>query len=222
VGAIVASFGLLLILLGLQLAPLWAALLLPLAASLWALRYLRPGDHDSAGDAEAEASSLLAEVSASTDELFGARQAAQDQEERGVELQGAVDAAVEDLRVAERAWHDLAGAGTDVSELEAVVERFDPRHEDAPALAAETAEVRAIEVVVHQLRQRWLAFWSELDLTAPDLTAAERAVEDLTAQVSQPIVLVGAAAGQSSELARRVPAAAVVVLECPSASDALS
>ena len=40
-GALVASFGLVLLALGFHLLPLWAALLFPLAASLWAMRYLR-------------------------------------------------------------------------------------------------------------------------------------------------------------------------------------
>jgi hypothetical protein len=219
IGAIVASFGLVLVLVGLDLAPLWAALLAPLVAALWAMRYLRPHEV-SEDDADREAaSSLLAEVAASTDERFGARRAVQDLADRTTLLAAARDRAVEDLRVAERAWHELAGEDVDVADVEAVVQRFDPQHEDARLLALETPGVRAAEVVLHQFRQRWSAFWRELGLPAPDAAHGEQAVDELAARLGRPVVLVGPATAHGAELARVAPAAPVVVLHGPSEGD---
>lgn len=214
VGLLIAGFGVALVLLALDVA-LWAALLPPLIAALVALRLLRP--HEDADDAEdrREASSLLSQVSASTDELFGARRAARELEEQLALLEARRGRAEEDLRVAERAWHDLAGEGVDVSELEEVVRRFDPQHEDARVLADETVGVRTVEVVLHHVEQRWLAFWREVGLDAPAAADGEAAVRDLVARVSRPIVLVGPAIERAEDLAIAAPAAPVVVLEGP-------
>lgn len=211
-GVLVGSFGAALLLLGFDVLPLWAALLVPLAASLWALRYLRPRADDDAG-ARDEASSLLAEVSASTDELFGARRAQQDAAARRVLLEADRNRAEEELRLAERAWQDLAGADADPDDVEAVVRRFDPQHAEAVSLAAETTGVRAAEAVVEQFRQRWAAFWDDLGQPAPDPASGESAVDELAARVSRPIVLVGPAVRLGPDLARVAPAAPVVVLE---------
>ena len=214
VGLLIAGFGVALVLLALDVA-LWAALLPPLIAALVALRLLRP--HEDADDAEdrREASSLLSQVSASADELFGARRAARELEEQLALLEARRGRAEEDLRVAERAWHDLAGEGVDVSELEEVVRRFDPQHEDARVLADETVGVRTVEVVLHHVEQRWLAFWREVGLDAPSAADGEAAVRDLVARVSRPIVLVGPAIERAEDLAIAAPAAPVVVLEGP-------
>lgn len=215
-GAIVAAFGMTLLVLGFGLLPLWAALLFPLAASLWALRYLqppRPAAHRSAP--QGEASALLAEVSASADELFAARRADEERAERRALLERSRERAEEEVRVAERAWHEVAGAGCDVSEVEAVIRRFDPQHADALLAAAQTAGVRATDAVLHQFRQRWVAFWRELGMAAPDPADGERAVDELAARVARPIVLVGPAAAWGPDLARVAPASPVVVLEGP-------
>jgi len=211
-GALVASFGLTLLTLGLGLLALWAALLFPLATSLGALRYLRPPAHDDDPD-RVQALRLLAEVSASTDEV-GARRALEELAERTVLLENRRNQADEEVRIAERAWHELAGA-EDVADLEAVVKRLDPQHEDALLVASQTAGVRATEVVLHQFRQRWAAFWRELDMTAPEPADGERAVDELAARVGRPIVLVGPAAERGPDLARVAPAAPVVVVEGP-------
>jgi hypothetical protein len=218
IGAIVASFGVVLLLVAFDLVALWAALLLPLVASLWALRYLRPEDPDEDDD-RGEASSFLADVTAATDELFGARRASQEVAAREALLDAARGRAEEDVRVAERAWHDLAGPDVDVSEVEAVVQRFDPQHEDARVLAAETVGVRAAEAVVHQFRQRWLAFWREIGLPTPDASEGEQAVADLAARVARPVVLVGPATVRGADVARVAPAAPVVVLHGPTEAD---
>ncbi len=218
-GALVASFGVALLLLGLGVA-LWAALLFPLGASLWAMRYLRPRPGDTAE--HEETASFLAEVSANTDDLFGARRRSQELAERTTELEVTRNRAEEDVRVAERAWQELAGADVDVADVEAVVKRFDPQHEDARLVAGETVGVRATDAVVHQFRQRWLAFWRELGMSAPEPADGERAVDDLAARVGRPIVLVGPAAVRGPDLARAAPAAPVVVLEGPTVEPEVS
>jgi hypothetical protein len=213
IGLIVAAFGLGLVLLAAKVA-LWAALLPALAACLWAMRYLRPG-RESDEDGWDEASSLLSQVSASADEAFGARWAGREHDGEVALLQARRDRAQEEARVAERAWQELAGEGVDISELEEVVRRFDPQHEDARLLAGETVGVRSADVVLHHFQQRWLAFWRELGLDAPAPAAGEEAVRQLTARVSRPIVLVGPATVRGAELARVAPAAPVVVLDGP-------
>jgi hypothetical protein len=215
IGAIVAALGAGLVLLAVDAAPLWAALLPALAASLWAMRYLTPSDGDDDAQALATTSSFLAAVGASTDEVFGARRAARDAGEQTALLTSRRDRAHEDVRVAERTWHDLAGADTDVDDLDEVVRRFDPQHEDARLLAAETVGVRAADVVLHHFQQRWLAFWRELGRDAPTAAAGEAAVQALGEQVRRPIVLVGPATPLGADLARVAPAAPVVVLDGP-------
>lgn len=216
IGAIVSALGLGLVLLAVGAAPLWVALLPALAASLWATRYLAPADGDGDDErARATTSGFLAEVGASTDELFGARRARRAAEEQTMLLMSQRDRAHEEVRVATRAWHELAGADTDVDALEDVVRRFDPQHEDARLLAGETVGVRAAEVVLHHFQQRWLAFWRELGLDAPVPAAGEAAVRALGEHVRKPIVLVGPATPLGAELARAAPAAPVVVLDGP-------
>lgn len=212
-GALVASFGIALLLLGFDVLALWAALLFPLATSLWAMRYLRPRPGDAA-DLE-DTSTFLAEVASSTDDMFGARRRSQELAEQTVDIEAARTRAEEEVRVAERGWHELAGPDVDVADVEAVVKRFDPQHEDARLVAGETAVVRATDAVLHQFRQRWLAFWRELGMSAPEPADGERAVDELAARVGRPIVLVGPAAVRAPDLARAAPAAPVVVLEGP-------
>lgn len=215
IGTIVAALGLGLVLLAVDAVPLWASLLPALVASLWAMRYLAPRDDDDDAEARATTSSFLAEVGANTDELFGVRRAARDADEHTALLTSRRDRAQEDVRVAERAWHELAGADTDIDALEDVVRRFDPQHEDARLLAAETVGVRAAEVVLHHFQQRWLAFWRELGMDAPVPAAGEAAVRALGERVRKPIVLVGPATPLGADLARVAPAAPVVVLDGP-------
>lgn len=213
IGLIVAAFGLGLVLLGFGI-PLWAALLPALVSSLWALRYLQPSvgvDDDLAG--RKEASSLLSQVSAATDEVFSGRAPHPVGGENLTLLEARRDRAQEDVRVAEKAWHELTGETVDVTELDEVVRRFDPQHADARLLAGETVGVRTAEVVLHHFQQRWLAFWRELGLDAPPAEAGEDAVRQLAARVSRPIVLVGPATARGVDLSRVAPAAAVVVLD---------
>jgi hypothetical protein len=193
-------------------APPWVGPLPGLLACLVALRYIRPHPDDDLTGRE-EASTLLSQVSARTEELFGARRATRELEERRLLLEAARDRAAEDLRVAARAWAELAGEGVDPAAVEDVVRRYDPQHEDARALAGETVGVRTAEVVQHHVEQRWLAAWADLDRPAPAGDAAEDAVRELVTQATRPIVLVGPATARATELARLAPAAAVVVLD---------
>ncbi len=214
IGAIVAALGLGLVLLAAGAVPLWLTFVPALAACLWALWYLKPReDDDPVG--RAEVSSLLAEVGATTDEVFGARLASHTSDDQLTLLTSQRDRAQELLRVAERAWRDLAGEDVDVADVEDVVKRFDPQHEDARLLAGETAGVRASEVVLHHFQQRWLAFWRELGLDAPPAQSGEAAVAALAARATRPIVLVGPASELGADIARAAPAAPVVVLDGP-------
>ena len=119
--------------------------------------------------------------------------------------------------VAERGWHELAGADAEVTDLEAVIRRLDPQHEDAHLVASETVGVKATDVVLHQFRQRWLAFWRELGLPAPDPAHGEQAVgrAGRARRSSDRARGTGRRSGGWT-LARVVsPAAPVVVLEGP-------
>jgi hypothetical protein len=220
IGLIVAAFGVALVMIAFQV-PLWAALLPALAACLFALRYLRPSDGDGADEDDQrgweEASSLLSQVATTTDEVFGARRISRELGEQQTLLEARRDRAQEHVRVAERAWYDLAGDDVDITDLEEVVRRFDPQHEDARLLAGETIGVRTAEVVLHHFQQRWLAFWRELGRDAPAPEDGEEAVRALAAQVSRPIVLVGPATALGPDLSRAAPAAPVVALDGPEA-----
>lgn len=211
ISLVLAGFGLGLVLLAAGV-PLYAALVPGLLACVVALRYLRPQPDDDLADRE-EASSLLSQMSQSTDELFGAKRAARELEERTALLGVQRDRAREDLRVAERAWSDLAGEGVDAADVEDVVRRFDPQHEDARMLAGETVGVRTAEVVLHQFQQRWLAMWADLGAEAPPAESAEEAVRELARRVTRPVVMVGPATARATELARVAPAATIVVLD---------
>lgn len=213
-GVLVGSFGAALVVLGLDALPLWAALLLPLVSALWALRYLRPRAQDDAGE-RSEASSLLAEMSASAEELFGARRAQQEMADQAVLLAAERARAEEELRLASRAWQDLAGPDADPADVDSVVRRFDTQPVNALSLASETAGLRAAEAVVEQLRQRWAAVWDGLGVPRPHAGSPESAADELVDRLSRPVVLVGPAVRLGTDLARVAPAAPVVVLEGP-------
>jgi len=217
-GAVLAAFGLGLVLLGLGVA-LWAALLPTLTASLWATHYLRPIEVESDDDEEElqarqDARDMLALVATATEEAFvGSRL---QEEQRALErVTTQRDLAAEQLRVALRSWEELAGEGVDIADLDEVVRRFDPQHEDARLLAGETVGVRTTEVVLRQILERWEACWRELGLDAPSAEWGEEAVRELVARIGRPIVLVGQATERGDDLVRAAPSAAVVVIQGP-------
>lgn len=211
VGVLVAAFGLGLILLALGVLPLWAALIPPLLAALWAMRALRPAA--GAGEGPSEESTHLSQVGAFTDELFGRREQTWEHGAEAARLSAARSHADEELRVAERAWHDLAGADADPAEVEAVVRRFDPQHEEAAVIATESVGVRAVEAARQQLVDGWVDAWRGLGREAPPAAGAEGAVTALRHAVGRGVVLVGEAAARADEVVRAVPTAPVVVLE---------
>ncbi len=221
-GAIVSSFGVALILLAVGV-PLWAALVPALVSSLWSVSYLRPRPSDGEDIRDrAEAFELLTLVTTSTDDLFEGRRPLGELEERSSSTEARRATAVEELRVAERSWQELAGEGIDIGELEAVVRRYDPQLEDARLLAAETVGVRTADLVLRLAHERWAAVWSELGLQSPDPDAGEAEVRELAARVSRAVVLVGPATARAEDLARAAPAAAVVVIDGPSEPESLS
>jgi len=218
-GSVLAAFGMGLVLLGLGVA-LWAALLPTLAASLWATYYLRPNEAVPEVDDEAElrarqeARDMLAMVASATDEAFvGTRQKEHEQTLARVTTQR--DLAAERLRVAQRAWEELAGEDVDIADLDEVVRRFDPQHEDARLLASETVGVRTTEIVLQQILERWEACWRELGLDAPSAEWGEEAVRELVERIGRPIVLVGPATERGEDLVRAAPSAAVVLIQGP-------
>lgn len=220
IAAIAIGFGVGLLLLGFGVVPLWVALLPGLAACTFALRYLSPPDTDrdqpAAGYRE-ESSLLLAQVSAAADEVFGIAPLGGAGRDEGALLAARRDRAEEEVRVAERAWRELAGEGSDVEDVEAVVRRFDPQHDDARLLASETVGVRAAEVVVHQLQQRWQALWAGFGREAPAPEGAEATMASLSSPTTRPIVLAGTAAGRGAEVAAAAPGAVVLVFEAMTA-----
>ncbi|MET0728334.1 MAG: hypothetical protein ABWZ76_08580 [Acidimicrobiales bacterium] len=216
IAVLLAAFGQLL-LVSLDAVPLLAALTLPLLAAFGAFAYFRPREQGP-DDSDAEASSFLAEVGASTDERFGARRVNTELARTGDRLTRARDQAQEKMRVAQRAWQALAGDDSDPRDVEAVVRRFDPQHTAAATLASETVSVRAAETVRNQLHLRWQASWRELGLSVPRPIEGEAAVAELTARLTRPIVLFGEATERANELARLAPAAPVVVVDGPSSA----
>ena len=169
-------------------------------------RRRRPDDEDTR-----ESTSLLQQVAASTDRAFGGRHAPAARDDQLVLLRVRRDRAVEDLRVAERAWRDLAGdAG--VEEVDAVVRRFDPQHQDALAIAGETAGVRAVSSLLRRSLERWADGWRSLGLDPPASFDPD-ALERMARRLVRPVVLVGEAVDQAESLVLAAPAAPVVVVE---------
>ena len=212
IGAVVVAFGIALVLMAVG-QPLWVVLLPPLVASLWALRRLQPSTPQADRDDRAEASSLLSEMGAFTDELFGVRRAVQEHELAGARLTSARSRAEEEVRVAERAWRDLAGEGVDPADVEAIVRRFDPQQEDARLLAEASVSVRGADVALRQLHQQWETAWQELGRQAPDPHEADDAVAQLRRRVTRSVVLVGTAGQRGEDIARAAPAATIVVID---------
>ena len=158
-----------------------------------------------------ESTSLLQQVAASTDEVFGARRASAAREEQLVILRAARIRADEDVRVAERAWQALAGDEA-VEEVEAVVRRFDPQHEDALVIARDTVGVRAALTLLEQAREAWEDAWRSFGFDPPVAGDAE-ALDQMVARLTKTIILVGPAVDSAEVLAMAAPAAAVVAVE---------
>ncbi len=159
-----------------------------------------------------ESTSLLQQVAATTDQAFGARRAGAALEDSLLLLRAQRDRAQEEVRVAERLWTDLAGEDSDVADVEAVVRRFDPQHQDAVALAQETGGVRAVSALLYRALERcndgWLAAGIE-PAPEPDEAAFDAAI----GRAARVVVLVSDAVELADQVAGAAPAAPVVVLQ---------
>lgn len=214
IGAIVAAAAAGLMLTAIGVVELWAALIPTLLACLWALRHLQPRHHHDDPDRRAT-SEMLQEIAVVTDRAFGSRRAGTTHEGARAQIVLQRDQALEEVRVAERRWRDLAGEGADVADVEAVVRRLDPQHHAALAAATETASVRAAGSLVAQLDDRWRQVWIDLGGTPPDPAEAVAAVEWLADVTIRPVVLVGPAIDRAEDLVMAVPTAPVIVLNGP-------
>jgi hypothetical protein len=163
-----------------------------------------------------ESTSLLQQVVATTDQAFGARRANAAREDALMLLGVQRDRAHEDVRVAERMWHDLAGEQS-VDDVESVVRRFDPQHQDAVEIAQETIGVRAVSILLRRALDEWEAFWRATGVEPP-ASADQAGTDQMADRLTRPVVLVADAIDVAHELAAAVPAAAVVVVQRPGAS----
>ena len=164
-------------------------------------------------DDTSESTSLLQQVAATTEEAFGARRAASARDDQLLLHRAQRDRAVEEVRVAERSWRDLAGDDP-VEDVEAVVRRFDPQHQDALAVAQETAGVRAASTLLDRARVQWDEGWKALGFDGPAVEPGD--VSGAQARATRPVVLVGAATTRAEAIARAAPAAPVVTVEASS------
>jgi len=160
-----------------------------------------------------ESSDLLRSMAAATDEAFGARRASMARDDQRILLVARRDSAAEVLRVAERSWYDLAGGGADPADIEAILSRLDPQHQDAALLANETVSVRAASSVFDSAMGRWQASWADLNLDAPTPGEAMESVDRLIGQITKAVVLVGEATERGLDVAEVAPTAPVVVIE---------
>lgn len=160
-----------------------------------------------------ESTSLLQQVAASTDEVFGARRASGARRDQLLLLRAQRDRAMEDVRVAERGWRDLAGDDP-VEDVEAVVRRFDPQHQDALAVAQETVGVRAVSTLLDAARAAWVAAWRAAGYEEPAATPAD--VAALGGRRAVAVVLAGDAVDRAEQVVAAAPWASVVVVEASS------
>lgn len=157
-----------------------------------------------------ESTSLLQQVAATTDEAFGARRAGTARQDQLVLLRAQRDRSIEELRVAERAWRDLAGEDA-VEQVDDVVRRFDPQRQDALTVARETVGVRAVATLFEHHRTRWEEAWSAHGHAPPAFEPGWFA--RFQQRMTRPVVLVGDAVEQAESLALALPAAVVLAVE---------
>jgi hypothetical protein len=117
---------------------------------------------------------------------------------------------MEDVRVAERAWRSLAGDDP-VEDVEAVVRRFDPQHQDALAVAQETVGVRAVSALLSRALERWQEGWRAYGFDQP--AVAPGRMPSVVERGGKAIVLAGGAVERAEAIASAAPAAPVVTVE---------
>jgi hypothetical protein len=160
-----------------------------------------------------ESTSLLQQMAASTDEAFGARRAASARDGQLLLLRAQRDRAMEDVRVAERSWRDLAGEDP-VEDVEAVIRRFDPQHQDALDVAKDTVGVRAVATLLERALERWRQGWQSLGFDEPAVDP--EAMEAVVARGATAVVLAGSAVDHAEAIVMAAPAAPVVSVESAS------
>jgi hypothetical protein len=157
-----------------------------------------------------ESTSLLKQMAASTDEAFGARRAAAARDDQLLLLQAQRDRAMEDVRVAERSWRDLAGDDP-VEDVEAVVRRFDPQHQDAVDVAQETVGVRAVSTLLARALAQWIEGWQSFGFDEP--VVEPDAMEAVVERGATAVVLAGGAVERAQAIVLAAPAAPVLAVE---------
>jgi hypothetical protein len=158
-----------------------------------------------------ESTSLLQQMAVSTDEAFGARRAVEARSDQLVSLQAERIRAQEQVRVAERAWQDLAG-GDAVEDVDTVVLRFDPQHQEARDVAQDAVGVRAVSSLLDHATARWEEGWRSLGLDPPK-PVEDGWIEHLVGRMDRPIVLVAGAVDRAERLVQAAPAVPVLVVE---------
>jgi hypothetical protein len=177
-----------------------------------ARRWWQIGRRRRAADVEdtSESTSLLQQVAATTDEVFGARRAAAARNDQLLLLRAQRDRAMEEVRVAERAWRDLAGDDP-VEDVEAVVRRFDPQLEEAREVAQDTVGVRAVSSLLTRALAQWSEGWQSYGFDEPVVEPSDmRAIVERGAKV---VVLTGGAVGRADAIVQAAPAAPVLAVE---------
>jgi hypothetical protein len=163
-----------------------------------------------------ETTSLLHEVMANTEEAFGARRASEARTIATDLLRAQRDRALEDVRMAEHSWRDLAG-DADVEDVDVVVKRFDPQHQEALVVAEESVGVRAVGALLQQAISRWDEGWRSVGLDPPESVDPEW-VDQMAERMTQPVVLVGGATAYAEQVLAAAPAVPVLAIEAASPS----
>jgi hypothetical protein len=158
-----------------------------------------------------ESTLLLQQMAAATDEAFGARRANEARADLLLLLEAQRDRAREDVRVAHRSWHDLAGE-SNVEDIEDVVRRFDPQLAEAREVAQEAVGVRAVSTLLERAIARWVEGWRSLGEDPPESVDHEW-VESMARRMTRPVVLVADAAALGERFVDVAPAAPVLVVE---------
>lgn len=158
-----------------------------------------------------ESTLLLQQMAAATDEAFGIRRANEARADQLLLQEAQRDRAREDLRVAHRAWHDLAG-DSNVEDVEDVVRRFDPQHQEAREVARDAVGVRAVSTLLARATARWEEAWRSLGEDPPQ-SVDHGWVASMAQRMTRPVVLVADATGLGERLVEAAPAAAVLVVE---------
>ncbi len=158
-----------------------------------------------------ESTHLLQQMAAATDEAFGLRRANDARTDLLLLLEAQRDRAREDVRVAHRAWHDLAGE-SNVEDVEEVLRRFDPQLQEAREVAQEAIGVRAVSTLVERATARWAEGWRSLG-EDPPASIDHEWVEAMARRMTRPVVLVADATALGERFADVAPAAPVLVVE---------